>query len=283
LKCPECAIGNKLITKKKGFMRFEQFKIIANKIRPLCQYLYLHHNGEPLLNPDIFQMIEYASKFAGVNISTNGQSLNKNKAEKLILSGVTEIIVSIDGFSQKVYQQYRVGGSAGKALWSLNMLQEFNRLHGERVKIMPQFIVFKHNQHEMDLFAEFCQFLGLNPFFKAPFIREGSQFTHAENPEYRRSSFPDLASLRQQMKSCPDPREVFTILLDGTCVMCCNDNNGITAYGNIFDQEVLDIWNSPCYKKDRWDIVSGKAPNYCIENCLVWSLRPNEYSNSIGY
>ena len=74
LKCPECAVGGNRITKKKGWMRFEQFKVIADKIRPFCKYLYLHHNGEPMLNKDIFKMIQYSSSFTGTNISTNGQS-----------------------------------------------------------------------------------------------------------------------------------------------------------------------------------------------------------------
>lgn len=51
LRCPECATGGGMITRSKGFMTFDQFKIIANKIRHYCKYLYLHLWGEPLLNP----------------------------------------------------------------------------------------------------------------------------------------------------------------------------------------------------------------------------------------
>jgi len=276
LKCPECAIGGNRITKKRGWMRFEQFKIIADKIRSFCRLLFLHHNGEPMLNKDIFKMIEYASSFTATNISTNGQSLTEEKAEKLIKSGVTDIIVSIDGFSQKVYEQYRVGGSAGKALWALKMLQDFNRKYGNKVRILPQYIVFKHNQHEMNLFRDFCHSIHLQPFYKDPFILSGSKFEHADNPEYRRPYYADIASLRQAMTDCLTPKQDFTILLDGTCVLCCADNNGLTNYGNIYEQDVLDIWNSPEFMKDRWDIITGNAPEFCIENCLSWSLRYSE-------
>jgi len=55
-------------------------------------------------------------------------------------------------------------------------------------------------------------------------------------------------------------------------VLGCADNNGITNYGNICEQDVLDIWNSPKFKKDRGDIITGNAPEFCIENCLSWSL-----------
>ena len=97
LKCPECAAGGDFIRRKKGLLQFDQFKVIADKIRPFCKYLYLHIWGEPMLNKEIFKMIEYASAFTHTNISTNGQSLSQEKARKLIRSGVTDIIVSIDG------------------------------------------------------------------------------------------------------------------------------------------------------------------------------------------
>ena len=123
LKCPECAIGGNFVSRKKGWMTFIKFKLIADKIRPYCKYLYLHIWGEPMLNNDIYQMIEYASTFTRTNISTNGKSMTDKNAEMLIRSGVNDIIVSIDGVSQNVYEKYRVGGSVQKAINSLKMLQ----------------------------------------------------------------------------------------------------------------------------------------------------------------
>jgi len=275
LHCPECALGGGFITRKKGMITFEQFKIIADKIQPFCEYLYLHIWGEPLLNNDIFKMIEYASAFTKTNISTNGKALTEEKAKKLISSGVTDILVSIDGVSQEIYEQYRVGGSSDKAFSALKILQRLNLEYGNKVNIIPQFIVFKHNQHEMKAFCEFCSSIALQPSFKAPYIRANSRYQNSDNPQYVRPSYPDIESLKQAMsKNCKNPREVFTILLDGSCVMCCYDHNGVTNYGNIYSQDVMDIWNSPKYRKDRLDIITGKAPKYCVDHCLGWTLRP---------
>ncbi len=274
LKCPECAVGADIIThRKKGFMSFDEFKVIADKIRPFCEYLYLHIWGEPLLNKDIFKIIQYASAFTKTNISTNGNCLTEVKAEKLILSGITDIIVSIDGVSQDVYEKYRKGGSVTRALWSLVKLQELNIKYSKNVNIYPQFLVFKHNQHEMDKFTEFCQSIGLNPTFKSPYIRSNSMFENSDNSEYVRPSYQDVASLKHAMsEKCNNPRAVFTVLLDGGCVICCLDHDGATNYGNIYQQDVLDIWNSPEYRKDRLDILMEDAPEFCLKNCLNWSL-----------
>jgi len=270
LKCPECATGGDIIKRKKGWMPFEQFKIIADKIRPFCKYLFLHNWGEPMLNKDIFKIIEYASSFTRTNISTNCQTLTEETTERLIRSGVTDLIVSIDGFTQEVYEKYRVGGNVQKALWALKTLSDLNAKYGNKVRLMPQFCVFKHNQHEMGLFGEFCHSIGLGASFKTPYIRANSRYENVD--KYTRPRYSDIRDIREAMKACTSPKEDFVILVDGSCVMCCYDHNGVTNYGNIYQQEVLEIWNHPKYKKERWDILTGNAPEYCTENCLMWSL-----------
>jgi MoaA/NifB/PqqE/SkfB family radical SAM enzyme/predicted SAM-dependent methyltransferase len=273
LRCPECAIGGGLIQREKGLMSFESYREIADKIRPYARYVYLHIWGDPMLNPDIFEMIRYTSAFAGTNISTNGQSLNREKAQELIRSGVSDVIVSIDGATQEVYQQYRVGGDIGKAFRALALLVEENRLQGGKVNIIPQFIVFEHNQHEMDLFSRRCAELGLSPAFKAPYLRKSdSRFAYCDTPAFQRPHYQDLASLQNAMSGCPNPREVFTVLRDGSVVACCHDYAGATSFGNIFQEEVISIWTSPAFEKFRGAVTCGKAPEFCQKNCMTWFL-----------
>ncbi|MGV7224409.1 MAG: glycosyltransferase family protein [Nitrospinales bacterium] len=272
LKCPECAIGGNLVNRAKGFMKFDQFRIIAEKIQPFVKLCYLFNWGEPLLNPDIFKIIDHAaSNFdADIVISTNGLLLNEKTSQLLIDSGVSEVLVSIDGTTQEVYEKYRIGGNVEKALSSLMVLQETNLKRNDRVKITPQFIVFKHNQHEMRPFMEFCKSIGLSPFFKSPYIRNGSEFSDSDYPELRRKRYPDIQSLRHAMRGCRDPREVFTINMDGSVVVCCNDYDGTTVFGNIFRQSVKEIWNCEQSLKFRRAILRGNAPQFCIDNCMVY-------------
>lgn len=276
LRCPECAIGGGMIKRSKALMSFEQFKIIADKIRPYARYVYLHIWGEPLLNPDIFRMISYTARFARTNISTNGMSLTREKAEALISSGVSEVIVSIDGVSQEVYEQYRVGGEVRKAFEALAILNEVNVQHGGRVAISPQFVVFRHNQHEMEEFSQRCAVLGLQASFKAPYLRTGSRFSYGDFPEFQRSQFDDVTQLRTAMRECQNPREVFTVLVDGSVVICCHDYAGVTCFGNIFRQEVMAIWNSPEYAGFRKAIMEGRAPDFCVNNCMTWIMNKGD-------
>jgi len=272
LRCPECAIGGGNITRPRGFMSFDQFKGIADKIRPYCEYLYLHLWGEPLLNRDIIAMIKYASQFTRTNISTNGMSLSPQIAEELITSGVTDILFSIDGMTQETYEKYRVGGDFYQAVNALKMLQHVNQKHGSPVKIVPQFVVFKHNQHEMETFQNFWRLFGLEASFKAPYIRKASKFQHSDLPEYVRASYPNVQSLYAAMSTCQDPQKVLTVLRDGSVVACCYDHNNDTSFGNIFKQEVMDIWNSQGLINFRKKMQSGDPPDFCKNACLLYRL-----------
>lgn len=272
LKCPECALGGGIINRKKGVMSFETFKVIADKIRPYAKFLFLINWGEPVLNKDIVKIINYASQFARTNISTNGMSLTPDLAEELVNSGLNEILVSIDGVTQEVYEKYRCGGDLKKALAALEMLNEANVRHGNKLKIFPQFVVFKHNQHEMKEFKKYCNSLGLKPTFKAPYIKNDSTFSQPDNKKYQRKRYKDEKSLKKAMTGCKPMIEGPTILVDGTVISCCYDHNGVTGFGNLLEQDFMEIWNSPECLAFRKSVLNGNPPKFCLEHCLLYTL-----------
>lgn len=271
LKCPECAVGGGFTTRQRGMMSFDDFRIIADKIKPFCEYLYLHIWGEPMLNKDIFKMIEYASTFTRTNISTNGNSINDIKASQLITSGVSTIIVSIDGVTQEVYEQYRIKGSVAIALDALRQLQHYNCRLDQPVQIIPQFIVMKHNEHEMDKFADVCSRLGLTPSFKAPYFRTNK---YKATNGYRRQRYSNITTLRNAMSKCESIKNgTFNILLDGSVVACCHDYDKFTCFGNIYKESVMEIWHKASFKMFRHNIVNKNAPEFCLQRCMTYGLK----------
>ncbi len=292
LQCLECPVGCGKLVRKKGAMDFSRFKIIADKIKPFAKYLLLHNWGEPLLNKDIFRIIQYSSEFVGTNISTNGQNMTEIMAKKLIESGVADIIVSIDGMTQETYEKYRVKGNLDKALQALKWLHHYNvKCQGSKwlrrlkkkisipcpkaVNLIPQFIVFKHNEHEMKLFEEVSRSLNLIPCFKPPYVRDNF-WLQSQHPDFNRSRYRGETELKRAMKECSSPREDFTILIDGSVVPCCYDYNCETTFGNIFEKDVMEIWNSPTYREFRRSIIMGNTPDFCLRNCCYYMLESNE-------
>ena len=275
LKCPECAIGGEITARPKSIMRYDDFLIISDKIRPYAKYVLLHMWGEPLMNNDIFRMIENVSSYASVNISTNALLLDVAKAECLINSGVSDLIVSIDGVSQPVYSLYRVGGIASRALNNLKLLSRINQRYGRRVNITPQMIVFDHNYHEIQTFEAICLELGLTPSYKAPYIRnKNSKFKASADPKYQRSTYSNRDDLIQAVSTCSDPRNVFTVTVTGDVVLCCHDYDAEIKFGNILEKNstVPIIWLSENCMKIRSDIISGNPCNFCTSKCMSYVL-----------
>ena len=270
LRCPECAVGGKIVKRKYGQMSLAQYHVLIEKVRPYVEYLYLHLWGEPMLNKDIFQMLRHASAFTKTNISTNANLLDARMARDLIESGVSDIIVSIDGITQDTYAIYRRRGQVGAALRGLAYLVNANRRHGNRVNINPQFIVFEHNVHEMEAFGKLCRELGLSPVFKAPYLRPDSQLRATGLRQYTRRVEPDPEARRQAMRQCPNARDVLTVLLDGQVVACCYDHNGLTNFGNLYTQSLEEIWESPGYKAFRQGVRDGSPGPFCQDQCLLY-------------
>lgn len=268
LRCVECAVGSELVQRKHGVMSYERYLAVMEKISAHASYIYLHRWGEPMLNPDIYAMIAHASRTCRTNISTNGVLMDDAAAKKLITSGVSEIIVSIDGMTQAVYEKYRRNGDVRKALSSLVHLVKYNRLYGDRVDISPQFIVFEHNRHQMREFSEMCGKLGLRPIFKAPYLRGTSRLKASGIPGLVRVKAERPQERRDAMKSC-GVDTVTNILLDGSVVPCCYDHNAEMTFGNIFRESLEDIWDKATYVAFRDAVVTGNAPLFCMKNCLM--------------
>jgi MoaA/NifB/PqqE/SkfB family radical SAM enzyme len=268
LHCVECAVGGGLVARPAGLLRLEDFRRALAAIRPYCNYLFLHLWGEPMLHPHIFTMIEESS-FCRTNISTNAQTLDAEMARRLVASGVSEVIVSIDGMTQEVYAHYRHGGVLAKTLAGLDHLVEANARAGNPVRIMPQFIVFEHNEHQLESFREHCAARGLIPSLKAPYLRPGSRLRPSALPGLSRVRLPRPERV-QAMRGCPNISNTMTILRDGSAVACCYDHNGGMRFGNIFRQSVAEVWNGGEYRDFRQRLAQGVPPAFCLEQCLLY-------------
>ena len=62
--------------------------------------------------------------------------------------------------------------------------------------------------------------------------------------------------------TCKGAKRQLAILVDGTVVPCCLDNDGIINLGNIFKSSIEDILNSDRYK----NIVNGFNNNKLVED-----------------
>jgi len=273
LRCPECAIGGGLTTRKRKLLGLDEFETMFAKVKDWTRYAYLHLWGEPFLNKEILAMTRIASATSKVNLSTNALLLRQDQIPDIVGSGVSDMIVSIDGATQEVYEKYRVGGKVEEAFRALGWLADENRRQGQRVNIHAQFIVFGHNQHEMDLFRRRCDEIGVAVAFKAPYLRgSGSRFRASTLPEFQRRTYDTPDELRTAISGCVNPPDVLTVDVQGKVVLCCHDYDGEVNFGNLLTQSFDEIWNHPRYRQTRWNIATGRPPRFCETKCMTYFL-----------
>ena len=83
----------------KAFLSPEQFRILAGRIRPHTQYLYLHLMGEPLLHPQLEELLDIAAELDfRVMLTTNGTLLPKRQALLCQSPAVQKVSISLHSF-----------------------------------------------------------------------------------------------------------------------------------------------------------------------------------------
>lgn len=246
LKCPGCPTGTGILTRPKGFMSFENFKLIVNKLGPSLESIFLWNYGEPLLNKDIFKMIKYArEKNIFVMTSTNANFL-AGKEDKLISSKINKVIISLDGASRKTYQAYRKEGDFDKVVQSIKTLC---LKKSPNLKVELQFIVMRHNEHEIPKIKKLAKIwkvdnLSLKSvWFLDERLKEKFKDLIPQNKKYQRKI--------EKTGWCLKPWYHLVIQWNGDVAPCCYDANGQINLGNLIHQDFKEVWNGKKIKNLR--------------------------------
>ena len=120
--------------------------------------------GEPYLNPAFLDMVKYASsKKIYTATSTNAHYLNDENAKKTVESGLDRLIISIDGTTQDVYKQYRVGGNLEKVIeGAKNIVKWKKELNSKTPFVFFQFLVVKPNEHQIEEIKKLAKEIGVD-------------------------------------------------------------------------------------------------------------------------
>lgn len=152
LRCPECPSGLRQFTRPTGMLKKDFFTETIDDIYKEITYLIFYFQGEPYLNRDFLEMVKYASaKGLYTATSTNAHYLTDEVAKKTVESGLDRLIISIDGTTQQVYQQYRRGGNLEKVIQGArNIVKWKKELKSKKPFVFFQFLVVKPNEHQIE-------------------------------------------------------------------------------------------------------------------------------------
>ena len=275
LRCPECPSGLRSFTRPTGMLEPALFRKLINEVHPWLTNLTFYFQGEPFLNPNLTEMISYASaKGIYQTISTNAHYLDPETACQVVHSGLDHLIISLDGVTQEVYEQYRVGGKLSKVLeGTKNILEARKSIGSQSPFITLQFLVVKHNEHQIDELKILASELGVDELkLKTAQIynyENGSPLI-PENLKYSRY-LPDQNGkwkIRSEWENkCWKMWSSSVITWDGRVLPCCFDKDAKYQMGNINQQSFAEIWSGEKYDQFRSAILKSRADIDICRNC----------------
>lgn len=128
------------------------------------QYIRYTSNGEPLVHPGIYDMLDDAVKNSGVFVAltTNGTLLNEKRIEKLLASGLNLIDVSIDALTPEIYAAVRVNGDLAVTRGNVLKLLDIKRRLDSTTKIIVSFVEQTRNTSETRGFEAYWKEQGVD-------------------------------------------------------------------------------------------------------------------------
>ncbi len=275
LRCPECPSGLRSFTRPTGMMDLALFQKIIDQMHHHLMYLTLYFQGEPYLHPHFFDLVKIASANVYVATSTNAHYLNPSNAFKTVESGLDKLIISIDGTSQDTYESYRIGGELNKVLeGTKNIVQAKKDLKSKSPKIIFQFLVVAHNEHQIEEAKQLAKEYEVDDIvFKTAQIydyKNGSNLIPQQD-KYSRYKLNTQTSEYQIKNKLPNQcwRMWHSCVLtwDGTIVPCCFDKDAKHALGSIQDKDFKTIWFSEAYRTFRMKLLKGRKHIDICQNC----------------
>ena len=243
LRCPLCATTYRQF--KVGdtkVMTMNTFQAIHEQIKAYAAKMTFYLEGEPMLNPHLFQMVELATRDNDVftSFSTNFTQMKERLLGPMFASRLDWISVSIDGFHQQTYEKYRVGGDVESVLNGISMTMQHKRRHGFRYPYMiVNMITFSHVPHEeQELLRNFCSEQGVDEF-------------HLRPDQYGIMGQYNRAEARRPASRCHWPWVSMSIGPNGNVYPCPIAFEQQLSFGNLLTESLEEIWNNRLYVATR--------------------------------
>ncbi len=274
LRCPQCPVGLNLLTRPKGFMDFETFKLIIDQAYPYLLNLFVYFQGEPLLHKQLPGFIRYATgKNIFTGLATNAQFLDYSAAQNLVKSKLDYIIISMDGTEQQTYEKYRAGGKLDKVIQAVQNISLAKKQLGSKLpSVELQFIVFRHNQHQIKDFLNLAKQLKVNKAtIKSAQIEDFStieQFIPAIPRFSRYTKVNGQWKNKRKLKNrCWRLWNSVVITWDGTVVPCCYDKDAQYAFGSVYEGNLFDLVKNEKFKTFAFRVLTDQQSIDICRNC----------------
>lgn len=209
--------------------------------------------GEPLVHPDLFDIVQHARKAPmTVTIFTNGTLVTESFIKEFKKLGVTKFNVSIDSVSANACDQFRgQEGALGKTLHAVTLMKKAG------FSVKPYVSVSQMNKNDMIPLIQYFKEQNFTNFQMTPVRYSGRGVdTITITPEeyynvlaelfaYCKKEFPEgiVNFCRKNGEKCIIASNKIAFKADGT-ILPCPGSIGDMGVGNIRNTGIEKVWES---------------------------------------
>jgi MoaA/NifB/PqqE/SkfB family radical SAM enzyme len=221
------------------------------------QYIRYTGEGEPLVHPNGYDMIEYAARTSGVfvTITTNGTIMNEKRTRRLLESGVHLIDISIDAFKPETYAKIRVNGDLEVTRANVLNLLRWVRESESRTKVVVSFVEQSENAAEVPDFERFWKDHGANSVV----IR---RLHSAAGAVVNIAQLLRAKARQDQRYPCLYPWERITMNPRGELVFCPQDWVHGSVVADFRSTTIRETWHGEFYRRLREAHLSNNFSNH---------------------
>ena len=224
-------------------MKLETFKEIIDQAYGNVEFISLASRGEPLLCPEFKDMLNYTrDKFFNLKINTNATLLDEKMAHAILESGVKTLVFSADAASKKLYDKLRVNGDLNKILKNIKKFQDFKLKKYPDSKIITRVSGVKVNTDQnLDEMEKFW----------------GSLVDQVAFVDYVPWENVYISESSKVNTPCSDLWRRMFVWWDGKVNPCDVDYKSELSVGNIFNNNISELWKSKEYNSLRKNIYQS--------------------------
>ncbi|MCF1753015.1 radical SAM/SPASM domain-containing protein [Mariniradius sediminis] len=275
LRCPECPSGLRSFTRPTGMLSKQLFEKAIEQSKDYLTYLHLYFQGEPFLHPEFLELVSLADQnqiFTAT--STNAHYIHEDNVDKILQSGLKQLIVSMDGMTQEVYQDYRIGGKLEKVQKGLSLLLNRRReTKNTYPRIVLQYLVTGKNEQQIPALKDWARTIGVDELqLKTTQIYDFEDGSDLIPKDLNYSRYIPTANGKWKLKKTIENKcwrmwQGAVITWDGRMLPCCFDKDGKYTMGKLPEQTIPAIWSNSKYQNFRKMLLQNRKQIDICQNC----------------
>lgn len=266
LQCSFCPA----VERKKGMMSPEDFTAILDQVAPLAKQICLHLMGEPLLHPQFPRLVEIcAARGVRLFLVSNAVLLKERHTDILLSDVFEQLNFSLHSFRDNF-------GDADPTIYLNRIFNLTEKAFDRRPDLYINYRLWNLQDPRGGTESNRAMLTKVEERFGVTIAGaldvRNRKSVRIKNRLYLHFDtefvWPSMDLPHQGSRgTCYGLSSHFGILVDGTVVPCCLDKEGIISLGNIKEQPIQDILDSPRAQSMIKGFRSGKLVEELCQRC----------------